>query len=87
MSAQEPKRKMKKQDWDELIQAGFYVHNHEWEDNHDNEYEGVFKVKERYFEKSTNYRENLKSSYGYSKVYRKLADYDDDKLDELLTMF
>lgn len=65
----------------------FFSNELAWKDNNQNEYEGVFKVHEEYFERSTQYRERIKSSASWTAVYGKLAVFDEGKLDELMVMY
>ena len=65
----------------------FFTHKHEWLDNNQNEYKGVFKVHEEYLEPSSENRDHIRSSAPWTTVYGRLAAFDDGKLDGLLEMY
>ena len=72
---------------DEILVGDYYVHEHTWKDNKQNEYEGTFKVKESYMNVCTAYRDGLRGSSTYPQVYKKLSNFDKNKLDELIDMY
>ncbi|MBN4077556.1 hypothetical protein JYT25_00220 [bacterium AH-315-C20] len=69
------------------VKENFFIHKHRWKDNNHEKHKGVFMVHKKYFDKSLEYRNDLSSSSSWSRVYRKLIENDDGKLEELIDMF
>jgi len=65
----------------------FFSHELEWMDNNQNEYVSEFKVHVEYLEPSKKYRERIRSSASWTKLYGKLAAFDDGKLDDIVHMY
>lgn len=72
---------------EDVLIGEFFVHEHEWADSKSNDYESVFKVKEGFLDRCTDFRDDLKSTTSFPKVYEELADFDGNKLDELIDMY
>ena len=72
---------------DDFLVGKYYTHEHSWKDNDQNEYNGSFKVNQEYFDTCYYFREGIKNGTSYRKVYEMLAEFDADKMDELIEMY